>query len=370
MPDSDSDHWLRAQGLPTLVPLRRWGDDLPRRIAPGVVWLTGLQLLALLALLALSGIGGNDLYSNAALAWLLVGSAALAVLPVLIALWIRRVLARVRRANLVASTMVVAALVVDIALSAALGDYGVLAEFAFGLAGLVLIAVITWSGVGALIAWTLRSAVTNLGAVRHMATIALPVILLLVIFAFFSAEPWQLTDSLSWPRLFGFGLVIWFIGAFVVLPASWRSVMSDDERRPRRPLSGLQQLNVLLVMIISQLLMAAMFATLLTTILVIVGDISVTRTTQRAWVGHRPVDWVVSDQTMPVTVNLLKAAVFLSLVAALSFVISSVSDREYRQHFFDPMLERIAAALHTVDPADGVRTAAGGAASNAAPPGL
>lgn len=36
----DADRWFREQGLPTFVPLRRWFTDLPRRVAPLVVWVT------------------------------------------------------------------------------------------------------------------------------------------------------------------------------------------------------------------------------------------------------------------------------------------------------------------------------------------
>lgn len=351
----ERDYWLRAQGLPTLVPVRRWASDLPRRTAPLLVWLCALAaaLVGTLYLFLVLAVDEDapdwtaDLVALAALA-------GLVVLPLLLAWATHRVLRRARHPALSAWLIMIVATVLS-SLTLQYLDEGVstVEELVSGAGTLLAVMFAVWVGLGSLLGWTLKSAFANLSALRHMAVIALPVILLLVIFAFFSAETWQATDSLSWPRLFAFGLVIAVIGAMVTLPASWRAV-ADARREATESgetapallrLRWWQQLNVVLVALISQLLISAIFAVLLGGILVLLGKIAITPAVMKTWLSHPAQPWVITDATLPVTVNLLKAATFLAMLAALSFLISTVSDRQYREHFFDPIVDRIVDAL-------------------------
>lgn len=346
------DDWLRSEGLPTLVPVRRWANDLPRRATPLMVWMCAFAGATVAVIAGLVAVDESlpewafTLYTAAALGVVLV-------VPVLLAYWVYRLLRRVRYPTLVSWVFLVVATVLTALITQSVDELSLFEELASGVITVLAVIAGIWIGLGSLLGWTLKSALTNLSAVRHMAAMALPVILLLVIFAFFSAETWQATDALSWPRLFAFGLVIVVIGTMVALPASWQEVA---EARKEATESGQtapallrlrwwQQLNVVLVALISQLLLTAIFAAMLTAILVVLGKIAIAPPAMRAWLGHDAVPWEIGGATLPVTVNLLKAAVFLAMLAGLSFLISTVSDRQYREHFFDPIVNRIVAAL-------------------------
>ena len=63
------------------------------------------------------------------------------------------------------------------------------------------------------------------------------------------------------------------------------------------------------------------------------------------WVGPGspeqplPIEYfIVGDTTLPITVNLFKTSALLSLIAALPFVFSAVSEEKYRERFFDPIM--------------------------------
>lgn len=360
------DEWFRDHGLPTLVPVRRWADDLPERVAPLQVFLVGL-LLGVSTLLWAAGMPAPDVPVDGNPAVVVTVYAVLLIVPGLLGWWVRHLLTKLpqRFGTTAAWVVIVAGEIVAVVVGARLQPeagwwYQIWTEAVWLLGTFAFV----WAGGGSLLIWTMRSALSNLGAIRHMASIALPVILMLVIFAFFSAEIWQLTDNLGWPRLFGVGVVIALTAVVAVLPAVRRSALGepveigDTERRTlltglglpvrpvtARPLSWLQKANVLLVMLVAQLLLGAIFSAALGTLLVILGDVALTTATQAAWIGHDPEPVVLSRSALPVTVNLLKASAFLGMISALTFVISAVSDAQYREHFFDPILQEVRRAL-------------------------
>lgn len=371
------DEWLRDHGLPTLVPVRRWSDDLPRRVAPLQVFLSTLMVGAGLVVYATLRVAATDPEVAASAAdddtfdlpelLVLAAVAALVVaVPALLAWLVHRWLrGRPRRratpaawaVNLVATTAVVP---VGLLLAPVTSWWSGVALPVAGLGGAFLF---VWIGGAALLLWTLRAVLRNVGAVRHM-SIALPVILLLVVFALFSTELWQMTDTLSWARLFGVGAVLALMGAAVVLPAVGRSALDappalDDahrrslltglglppEPRPARPLNRLQRGNVVLVMLVAQLVLGGVFAIVQAALLVLLGDVALTQETLAAWLEHAPTTAQIGRTVLPWSVNLLKTASLLAMIATLSFVISAVTDAQYREHFFDPLLREVHEAL-------------------------
>ncbi len=54
---------------------------------------------------------------------------------------------------------------------------------------------------------------------------------------------------------------------------------------------------------------------------------------------------VIAGVELPITVNLLKAAMLLSLIATLPFVFSAVSEARYRERFFDPIMADMRRAI-------------------------
>ncbi|MFF5624674.1 hypothetical protein ACFY5A_04855 [Microbacterium sp. NPDC012755] len=377
----DADRWFREQGLPTFVPLRRWFTDLPRRVAPLLTWVTVAGFLLTggltLALGIAIGLYGDDDEDDTVIAVLVL---VLLVLALAIA-WLAFALVRfaVRRLPVGIGTAVAASVIVLCAAALIAGGYAVDRQATVSpvLETLAIIAVcvlITGMGGGALISWASRLAVRNASAIGHMASIALPVILMLVVFAFFSAEVWQMASALHGSSLALVGLVIGALATIVVLRVSAGEI-DDETYAPtpeqraallldtpaerigaasgsRHPLRWPQRMNILLVMTFAQLLQALFFAALLCALLIVIGSVAIPFGVVELWVGPGsatqplPVEpLVIGGAKLTVTVNLIKAATLLSLIATLPFIFSAVSEPRYRERFFDPIMVDLRRAI-------------------------
>lgn len=367
----DADRWFREQGLPTFVPLRRWFTDLPRRVAPLIVWVAivayplgdGIELAVDLA--------DDSSAGEAAVLTLLV----VVVLAVAVGVtWGGYYLVRaiLRRLSVGIGTLVALAIIVACLAGLIVDGYESNSRATVGpvvgaLLVLVVCILVTGMGGGALISWASRLAVRNASAIGHMASIALPVILMLVVFAFFSAEVWQMASALHWGSIALVGLVVAVLAGIVVMRVS-ASEIDDDAQAPtevqrrallvdtpaehrtatppaHRPLRAPQRFNILLAMTFAQLVQAMFFALLLAALLIAIGGIAIPVGVVEIWLGpgseSQPLavePLVIAGATLPITVNLLKAAMLLSLIATLPFVFSAVSEARYRERFFDPIM--------------------------------
>ena len=376
-----TDRWFRELGLPTFVPLRRWFTDLPRRVAPLLAWVTIVILLledgTEEALDLTVELFGED-------SWAIVLMAVAILLLILFLAWIGYLLVRtaVRRLPTAAGTAV--GLAVVVLCTAALIVSGHLANRAAKVAPtfqalliLALCVLVIGVGGGAFLSWASRLAIRNASAIGHMASIALPVILMLVVFAFFSAEVWQMASALRWPSIALVGAVVGALAVLVVLRVCASEIddhaplaadrhallqgtpaegsageRADGAVAPHQRLRIAQRVNVLLVMAVAQLLQALFFAVLLWVLLVIIGSIAIPNGVVELWVGpgsaRQPLSvdpLVIGGATLPITTNLLKAAALLSLIATLPFVFSAVSEERYRERFFDPIMADMRRAI-------------------------
>lgn len=392
--------WFRSRGLPTLVPMRAWSRGLVRRVAPAVVFfaiagplLKGVLTDALNSAAEAAKVNGLT-QDTLLLAVALVGAAGLG-LALLAYHGVVRVLRRQSgwRREAWAWAFLVAAL---LALVYQVGSSTTVGSVAMTFLALLAVCfTVAWSGVGAFVTWAARAGVRHLGAVGQMASIALPVILMLVIFAFFSAEIWQLTGYLTWPRLGAFALTIAALGLLVVLRVSVSELDTMRERLtpgyratlltgtpgeraetpdqgPAHRLTRLQRMNLILVMSVAQMVLGGIFALTQAGLLIVLGKLTLTVDTLRLYLGPgtsenplEPEPLQIGSHELPITVNLIKTAIFLGLLAALSFVVSSVSESHYRAEFFDPILVELHQAIAVYDAA--ALTTATGAATSPAP---
>ena len=382
----DADLWFREQGLPTFVPLRRWFTDLPRRVAPLVVW------VALVAFLLGDGtdevtdivitISDGDILIAVLVVIFLVACVALAWGAYIFVRWMLRRMP-VGIGTVVASLIIVACIASLITAGYLDRPRATVGPVFETLAIIAVCCLVTGMGGGSLISWASRLAVRNASAIGHMASIALPVILMLVVFAFFSAEVWQMASALHWGSLALIGLVVAVLAGVVVLRVSASEIddeahsPSDEQRRAllvgtpaehraeasvrRQPLRAPQRMNILLALTFAQLLQALFFAGLLCALLIVIGSIAVPVGVAELWLGPgsatQPMlieKFTIGSAELPITVNLLKAATLLSLIATLPFVFSAVSEARYRERFFDPIMADMRRAIV-------VRDALGGA---------
>lgn len=374
----DADRWFREQGLPTFVPLRRWFTDLPRRVAPLIAWV---------AIVGLPLAGGIELAVDLALDASGEEAAVIAILVLIVLAlaigipWIGYLIVRTVLRRLPAGVGTVVALLVitgSVALLILFG-YGIRPGSTVGpvFRALLIVAVcvlLTGMGGGALISWALRLAVRNAHAMGHMASIALPVILMLVVFAFFSVEVWQLSSALSWGSIGLVGLVVATLAAIVALRVSASEIDDDSQSPPaeqraallrdtpaehsyvtsieRRPLQAAQRINILLAMTVAQLVQAAFFAALLAALLIVIGSIAIPANVIGIWLSPSNAGealavepLIIAGAELPITVNLLKAATLVSVIATLPFVFSAVSEARYRERFFDPIMADMRRAI-------------------------
>lgn len=374
----DADRWFREQGLPTFVPLRRWFTDLPRRVAPLIVWVAivvyplggGIELVVDLA---------EDSTGGEATALVVVVILALVVAVVIT--WGGYFLVRLLLRRLPVGIGTIVALLLIIACLAGIISDGyndnpraTVGPVFTALLILFLCVLVTGMGGGALISWASRLAVRNASAIGHMASIALPVILMLVVFAFFSAEVWQMASALHWGSIALVGLVVAVLAGIVVLRVS-ASEIDDDAQAPtevqrramlvdtpaehrtagpaaHQRLRAPQRFNILLAMTFAQLVQALFFALLLAALLIVIGGIAIPVGVAEIWLGpgseSQPLviePLVIAGVELPITVNLLKAAMLLSLIATLPFVFSAVSEARYRERFFDPIMADMRRAI-------------------------
>lgn len=381
-----ADRWFREQGLPTFVPLRRWFTDLPRRVAPLIAWVAvaaylfqdGIELVIEFAI--------DDEYPEVA-AFMLLLALVIFVLAAGLA-WAAYFLVRalLRRLPVGIGTAVALLVIAGCLAFTIAWGYSAQPDASVGpvlrtLLVLGLCILVTGMGGGALISWASRLAVRNASAIGHMASIALPVILMLVVFSFFSVEVWQMASAMSWGSIALLTLVVAVLAGIVVLRVAASEIEDDaqapsDEQRtallvgtpaegrrvapgaPRR-LRAPQRINILLALTVAQLVQALFFAGLLAALLIIIGAITVPAGLVGLWLGPGSATQPMTVQpleffgaTLPLTVNLLKVATILAVIAALPFVFSAVSETRYRERFFDPIMVDMRRAILVRDAID------------------
>jgi hypothetical protein len=195
---------------------------------------------------------------------------------------------------------------------------------------------------------------------------AMPTLLFVTFFLFFTGELWQLMNHLAWGRLV---LVLALFAAVTVLATSARLRTETDrveqDLGPQRigaacagtPLATLgpvapppapprltarQETNVLLVLATRQLIQAAVVGLGLFMFFVVLGLIVVDDRTATTWIGEPPSHsaWV---PFMPVA--LFRAAALLAGFGSMYFAITTMTQEGYRREFFEPVIEDVERAL-------------------------
>jgi hypothetical protein len=360
--DRETERWLRRVGLPYFVRRSRRGDALPVRMAPFIVFL-------LVAGVLLSGVRPVDVTIEVESAPLAValGAAVIVFLALLVALPIAAGVlsgALLRRTpdraallvaiGLVVCYLVIEPLVVGATQSAELGW----ATFGVHLLVVPLAGAVTWLGVGALLAATTRVAWRQLAAVGALVTRALPILMLVIVFAFFSRPVWEVTSTMSPGRLIAVAVFFALLGLAFVIPISRREMhrLEEDGTRlpasagdsappPAPPLAPSERRNLQAGLVLALALQTALFSVIVGVILTLLGTLAFSREVLEEWVGDRLTTVQLFGIDIPFTWALLKTAVFLSCVSSLNFLVSVTTNAAYRESFFHPLLAEARGAL-------------------------
>jgi hypothetical protein len=230
-----------------------------------------------------------------------------------------------------------------------------------------------WVGAGSILAWSLRKAVAELGTVGRMATKALPLLVMVVVFAFFSTEMWQIAASLPRWRL-------WLVVAlFALLGVLFMAARLDEELKkmidtvagdkiddlagvlrgtplaeavPGTPIETLplgrrDRANVTLVLFVAQLLQVLVLSFLVFCVLTALGALAIDSSVIDSWLGEgaskQPGTLFQID--LPLPFGLVQVSIFLAAFSGLYFAASAATDQHYREAFFEPLLADVRVSL-------------------------
>jgi hypothetical protein len=374
-----TEHWLIQQGLPQLIAGYSFRTHVLPRMLP---FLTAVVVVSLVVTIVLAGVGSG----SAVLAVSSVTLVALLGLPWLLA----RMGVQVPRLSRTSATAVLVAyaatpVVLTLLLAAAysresttlvLGrEEATTIEGALN-TGIVMATVfaatfgLSWFatayGLIPLARRAVRHVVSDMRGSLQLQGRALPTLLFVTFFLFFTGELWQLMNHLAWSRLL---LVLLLFAAVTVLATSARLRVEVDrveqDLNPDRvaaacadtPLAGLatravppppplfaqQETNLLLVLATRQLIQAAVVGLGLFIFFIVLGLIVVDEPIATTWIEIPPerTEWL--PFFMPVA--LFRAAALLAGFGSMYFAITAMTQESYRREFFDPVIEDVERTL-------------------------
>jgi hypothetical protein len=225
-----------------------------------------------------------------------------------------------------------------------------------------------YAGAGSILAWALRRAFNQLGKVGVMATQALPLLVLVVLFAFFSTEMWQIADALPRRQL-------WFVVASLsALSVLFMIATLRDELRgmvdeastgllPALParladlavesgpdavrLSRRERVNLMLVLFLAQALQIALLAVLVFCLFIGLGELAVEDEVIISWLGEEAFEQTgtLFGVHLLLPNALVQLAIFLAAFSGLYFTASVATDPLYRKAFFEPLIAEVRVSL-------------------------
>ncbi len=370
------ERWFIRQGMPFVIRDRK-RHPASARMLPVLVFLTVYSSL-IYALLPLSSrrivqgattVNAESVEAGIAILLSMLISSGIALAATLIYLWIRRgrpaLLTRTAGATGVAAYLVIPTAITAIAVGGAVPWIDLVAVVA--LLAVMYLLVIT--GIAALVAWAARHAVLHFAAMLGVSTRAIPLLLLLVVFLFITAENWQMSAALSRPPLWG---IAWFFIAAVLvfllihLPKELRNLRigSDPERivaaclrtplapwatrltggdgsANKPPLRRKERWNVIARLVLAQCMQVLLLAVTVFLVFLIFGKIAIAESVMRAWVGSDIHPGVLFGLPIPFPNELIQVCIVISAVTALYFAVYTVTDYTYRAAFFDEALKEL-----------------------------
>ncbi|HET7718928.1 MAG TPA: hypothetical protein VFK43_03100, partial [Acidimicrobiales bacterium] len=213
--------------------------------------------------------------------------------------------------------------------------------------------------------WTAARVFQQLGEVGGLLSRALPLLIVFVVFLFLTPEVWEVAGSMQWPVLVANAGLFLLLGmAFLLarLPTELGRLGEFDDvdaitglcegtpaaaltRRldavPETPrLNRRQRGNLYLVVLISQTVQIALVSATVVAFFTAFGLLAVRPVVQERWLGEpdasRPlVDFDLLGSPAALTPGLLRVAVFLGAFSGFYVAVYAVTDRAYREQFFD-----------------------------------
>ncbi|HUL98205.1 MAG TPA: hypothetical protein VLU24_01975, partial [Mycobacterium sp.] len=302
-----AERWFLDNGLPSVLTRRAKWRGLWPRSAPVLAGFAALMVVAT-AIYLLVGTLDVDIENDPTTAeWIVLGLLVVCVPLVVLTGWLVSRL-RSSRARFVAATVAAG---VALASDAATGDAFDVASSALVL---LVLPLLTATGLGSVLGWALRLAASQFAAVGQLVLRALPVVLLTVL-VFFNSPVWLMASTVTRLRLW---LAVLFLGtiAAVFLISSTldraRPMLSsqsiDDARGlagtpfesmpdppAAAPLTRRERVNVVFVLIVSQLAQVRTVAVMTALIFFVLGLILLNSELLVAWTRNPVPDGQLLD---------------------------------------------------------------------------
>jgi hypothetical protein len=238
----------------------------------------------------------------------------------------------------------------------------VLGVAGFVLLGVGLIYLVFGFGLLEIGWWALGHLRTQLTQILTLLARTLPVLLILVVFLLFASELWQAAHMLGGADLIAIIVLLLLVASLLVVTRARAEIgrLEETERTgdavatrlagtPAEPLAGamlaappprrlrwLERINLVFLMLLSQLLQSLFVGLLVTLFLVALGVLAIPASVQEQWVGE-PVRTVQGFELLGeprlVSTELLVTAGLLGGMCALYFTGLALTDAAYRAEF-------------------------------------
>jgi hypothetical protein len=241
-----------------------------------------------------------------------------------------------------------------------------LARLIAAVGAVALVLVLTASGLGSVIGWAVRLALTQIVDAWGLLIRALPVVLLSVL-VFFNTAVWAMAASLSAAR-FALAMVIFHVIAisFVVqetmehakptlIAATAASGHAErladtpfehmpDPAEPR-PLTRAERFNVVFVLAATQIARIFTVAFVTWLLFFVVGLVLTTPELMHIWSQHTPKYGTLLGYPLPVPQALIQTTLFLGALTFMYVSARAAGDGDYQSQFLDPLVDDLKVTL-------------------------
>jgi hypothetical protein len=354
-----AETWFLERGLPSvLTPRARWRRLWPRS-APMLAAYATADACGLLIFLV---VGRNEVIINGeptTVEWVVLAIIASALPLAAVVGWL---VSRLRRSR---TRGVAGVIAVAIAATAEIVDVGP-AQLLWLTAVVAGVLILTGSGLGSVLGWSVRMMLSHLAMVGTMTVRSLPVVLLIALM-FFNTYAWLMAATISQQRVWLAMLFLVTIAeAFVIsgtleqvrpilrstatLPKNSENLadtpfaaLPDPSASP--PLTRTERFNVVFVLVASQLVQILTVALVIASIFFVLGLILLSPRVLAEWTHNGSSDGTLLGMTFPVPQALINITLFLVALAFMYIGARAVGGGEYRSTFLDPLIEDLQTAL-------------------------
>ncbi|MGB3483524.1 MAG: hypothetical protein WBB07_15080 [Mycobacterium sp.] len=358
-----AEKWFLRRGLPSVLTARaRWRRLLPRS-APALAALATLLCTGRIITLVNGGSRVNIDGDPTTAEWVIIGLLLAAGPAMLVAAKLVSRLGPDRDRIIAAGVAVALCVLTDVTAPHAVGVVVDLVGTAV-LIGLVLVG--NGLGVGAVIGWGIRLTLNRISSVGALFARALPVVLLTVL-VFFNGYVWAMAATVSRDRM-------WFMVGFMTLISITflstgllervRPILTstavrdtDPQRLEDTPFADLpdpvradppsrgERVNVVFVLLASQVLQIATVAVVTGSIFLVMGLIALAPDLVDTWTFGGSDQGTMFSMTLPIPQALIHVSMFLTALTFMYVSARSVGDGEYRSEYLDPLVDDLRLTL-------------------------